>query len=68
MARQMVNGSIYKGDITITIRMTNRYAVVGEPYHGKHLKPQDEKSIQRRKERNKPKKKTIVNGHLVKEG
>lgn len=40
----MVNGSYYKGSQTITFRMTDRYAVVGEPFHGKHLKPQDVKS------------------------
>ena len=50
MAQQMVNGSHYDGDITITIRMSDRYAVVSEPYHGKHLKPQDEKSKAKRKE------------------
>ena len=42
------------------------YAVVSEPFKGKHLKPQDEKSLLKRKQRNKAKKPTILNGHLVK--
>ena len=49
MAQQMVNGSRYEGDVTITNRMTQRYAVVGEPFKGKHAKPQDEMSLARRK-------------------
>lgn len=57
MSQQMVNGSHYDGSVTITIRMSDRYAVVNEPYQGKHLKPQDEKSKSKRKshwyERNK---------------
>lgn len=66
MAQQMVNGSYYHGDITVTNRMTDRYAVVGEPFHGAHLKPQDERSIQKRKARNAIKPVTIANGHLLK--
>lgn len=46
--------------------MKKQYAVVNEPFKGKHLKPQDEKSLQKRKERNKAKKPTILNGYLVK--
>lgn len=49
MAQQMVNGSYYKGSVTITNRMTDKYAVVGEPYNGKHKKPQDKLSLSRRK-------------------
>jgi hypothetical protein len=45
--------------------MKKTYAVVNEPFKGKHLKPQDEKSLQKRKLRNKAKKPTILNGHLV---
>lgn len=56
MAQQLVNGSHYDGSVTITNRMTNRYAVVGEPYHGKHLKPQDPDSLAKRKARWKAKK------------
>ena len=66
MAQQMVNGSYYKGDITVTNRMTDDYAVVSEPLKGKHLKPQDAKSLQKRKLRSKMKKPTIQDGHLVK--
>lgn len=66
MAQQMVNGSYYHGDITVTNRMTDRYAVVGEPFHGAHLKPQDERSIQNRKARNAIKPVTIANGYLLK--
>ena len=51
MSQQMVNGSHYDGDVTITNRMSDRYAVVGEPYHGKHLKPQDPQSLAKRKAR-----------------
>lgn len=36
MSQQMVNGSHYEGSVTITNRMSDRYAVVGEPFHGKH--------------------------------
>lgn len=45
MAQQMVNGSKHDGSVTITNRMTNRYAVVGEPWHGKHC------NVNRRKAR-----------------
>lgn len=36
MSQQLVNGSYQKGSLTVTIRMSHRYAVVGEPNHGKH--------------------------------
>lgn len=36
MSQQMVNGSHYDGSVTITNRMSDRYAVVGEPFNGKH--------------------------------
>lgn len=36
MAQQLVNGSHRKGDVTITNRMTQRYAVVNPPGEGKH--------------------------------
>lgn len=52
MGQQMVNGSYYKGDITVTNRMTDRYAVVNPPFQGKHCKPQDAVSLIRRKIRN----------------
>lgn len=48
MAQQMVNGSHYNGSTTITIRDTNRYAVVNPPFQGKHKKPQDPASIAKR--------------------
>lgn len=66
MAQQMVNGSYYNGNITVTNRMTDKYAVVGEPFHGAHLKPQDKDALLRRKTNNALKASTIVNGHLVK--
>lgn len=66
MAQQMVNGSYYHQDITVTNRMTDQYAVVGEPFHGAHLKPQDGVALRRRKTNNARKASTIVNGHLVK--
>ena len=49
MAQQMVNDSHYDGSVTITNRMSDRYAVVGEPFRGKHLKPQDPARLARRK-------------------
>lgn len=36
MAQQLVNGSFQKGSVTTTVRMSDRYAVVGEPNRGKH--------------------------------
>lgn len=57
MSQQMKNGSMHKGSVTITVRDSQRYAVVNEPFCGKHKKPQDAKSKVRRKlhwiERNK---------------
>ena len=41
MAQQLVNGSYRKGDVTFTYRMSDRYAVVSDPFKGKHKKPQD---------------------------
>lgn len=49
MAQQMVNGSRYEGSKTVTNRMSDRYAVVSEPFKGKHKKPQDNASLLRRK-------------------
>lgn len=48
MAQQIVNGSHHDGSVTITNRMTARYAVIGAPYSGAHLKPQDAKSLAKR--------------------
>lgn len=44
MSQQMINGSHYDGSTTFTNRMSNRYAVVSEPFHGKHKKTQDIRS------------------------
>lgn len=49
MAQQMVNGSHYDGSRTMTIRQSDHYAVVNPPFSGKHLKPQDERSLAKRK-------------------
>ena len=49
MSQQMVYGSHYDGSVTITNRMSDRYAVVNPPFFGKHMKPQDEKSKEKRK-------------------
>lgn len=49
MSQQMVNGSRYDGSVTLTNRMSTRYAVVNPPYEGKHRKPQDEYSKRKRK-------------------
>lgn len=48
MAQQMVNGSHYDGSVTITNRMSKDYAVVNPPLKGKHKKPQDCKSLEKR--------------------
>lgn len=45
----MINGSHYDGSTTFTNRMTYRYAVVSDPYKGKHLKPQDLRTRLKRK-------------------
>ena len=50
MSQQMVNGSQHNGSVTLTNRMSSRYAVVNPPFSGAHLKPQDEESLARRKE------------------
>lgn len=60
MAQQMVNGSRYDGSVTFTNRMSDRYAVIGEPFHGKHLKPQDPESLHKRKLRCLAKKKSNI--------
>lgn len=51
MSQQMVNGSHYDGSRTFTNRMSDRYAVVSEPFKGKHKKPQDAKTKAKRKAR-----------------
>lgn len=50
MAQQLVNGSYRKSDVTFTFRMSDRYAVVSEPFQGKHKKPQDVRSRLARKQ------------------
>lgn len=49
MAQQMVNGSHYEGSKTATNRMSDRYAVVSEPFKGKHKKSQITDALLRRK-------------------
>ena len=48
MSQQMKNNSHYDGSVTITVRDTYRYAVVNEPFTGKHAKPQDKASREKR--------------------
>lgn len=43
MSQQMVNGSHYDGDITVTYRMSERYAVVNPPEQGKHRKAKEQR-------------------------
>ena len=50
MAQQMVNGSCYKGSVTVTNRMSDKYAAVNPPESGKHRKT--EKQRKRRHARN----------------
>lgn len=59
MSQQMVNGSHYDGSVTVTNRMSSRYAVVNPPFSGAHMKPQDEKSLARRKEHWKERNKQL---------
>lgn len=54
MSQQMVNGSFYNGSTTYTNRMSNEYAVVGEPFNGKHKLTDAQRK--RRHERNLAKK------------
>ena len=49
MSQQMVNGSFHNGSVTVTHRMTYRYAVVNPPFSGLHLKPQVERHLVERK-------------------
>lgn len=49
MSQQMKNGSEHKGSVTITIRDTDRYAVVNPPFCGKHAKPQTPRYKAKRK-------------------
>ena len=50
MSQQLVNGSYRKSDVTFTFRMSDRYAVVSDPFCGKHKKPQDVRSRLARKQ------------------
>lgn len=50
MSQQLVNGSYRNSDVTFTFRMSDRYAVVSEPFNGKHKKPQDVRSRLARKQ------------------
>ena len=43
MSQQLVNGSHYKGAVTITYRQTDRYAVVNPPEQGKHRKTKEQR-------------------------
>lgn len=43
MSQQLVNGSHYKGSVTITNRQTDRYAVVNPPEQGKHRKTEEQR-------------------------
>lgn len=47
MSQQMVNGSHYEGDVTVTNRMTDRYAVVNPPEQGKHRKTEEQRKRRR---------------------
>ena len=51
MAQQMVNGSKYKGSVTVMNRMTDRYAVVGKPNNGKHHLNPNSSTVKNRKKR-----------------
>lgn len=51
MSQQLANGSFYNGSVTVTYRMSGRYAVINPPFSGLHLKPQDEVHLEKRKKR-----------------
>lgn len=38
MAQQFHNGGHHDGSVTISIRDSHRYAVINQPYKGKHCK------------------------------
>lgn len=48
MSQQLVNGSRRDGSVTFTNRMSDRYAVVGEPYKGLHKNPQTREAKEKR--------------------
>lgn len=64
MAQQMVNGSHYDGSVTVTNRMSRRYAVVNLPFDGLHTKPQDAHSLARRKLRWRMRKEGMKPEHI----
>lgn len=43
MGQQMLNGSYYKGSVTVTNRMSDKYAVVNPPESGKHRKTEKQR-------------------------
>ena len=45
MSQQLVNGSHYKGAVTITNRQSDRYAVVNPPEQGKHRKTEEQRKL-----------------------
>ena len=50
MSQQFKNGGHHAGSVTVSIRDTYRYAVVNFPGEGKWRKPQDAKSLQKRRD------------------
>lgn len=45
MPQQLVNGSHYKGAVTITNHQSDRYAVVNPPEQGKHRKTEEQREL-----------------------
>ena len=43
MPQQLVNGSHYKGSVTVTYRQSDRYAVVNPPEQGRHRKTEEQR-------------------------
>lgn len=43
MGQQMLNGSHYDGSVTVTNRMSDKYAVVNPPESGKHRKTEKQR-------------------------
>lgn len=43
MGQQMLNGSHHDGSVTVTNRMSDRYAVVNPPESGKHRKTEKQR-------------------------
>ena len=51
MGQQMLNGSHHDGSVTVTNRMSDKYAVVNPPESGKHRKTEEQRKRRHFKKR-----------------